>query len=82
MLTGRLDADGTAVFVITAATLTPVVLRYPSLPSTETLLADAAAAPGYYTDPLGPADWRRHVAGVLLVEVLDELRGDTDGGAS
>lgn len=82
VLTGRLNADGTAVFVITAATLTPVVLRYPSLPSTETLLADAAAAPGYYTDPLGPADWRRHVAGVLLVEVLDELRGDTDGGAS
>ena len=82
VLTGRLDADGTAVFVITAATLTPVVLRYPSLPSTETLLADAAAAPGYSTDPLGPAGWRRHVAGVLLVEVLDELRGDTDGGAS
>lgn len=82
VLTGRLDADGSAVFVITAATLTPVVLRYPSLPSAERLRADAHAAPGYYTDPLGPADWRQHVAGVLLVEVLEELGSPLTAGAA
>jgi CO/xanthine dehydrogenase FAD-binding subunit len=82
VLTGRLDADGSAVFVITAATLVPVVLRYPSLPPADRLRADADAAPGYYTDPLGPADWRRHIAGVLLVEVLEELRSPLKAGAA
>ncbi len=32
VLTGRVDEDGSAVFTITAATLTPNVLRYPALP--------------------------------------------------
>jgi xanthine dehydrogenase FAD-binding subunit len=34
---------------------------------------DVAAAPGYYTDPLGAADWRRGVAGVLAERIRAEL---------
>ncbi|WP_345801099.1 FAD binding domain-containing protein [Microbacterium sp. AZCO] len=73
VVTGRVDADGSAVFGITAATLVPVVLRYPGLPDTATLAADVAAAEGYYSDPLGPADWRRGVAGVLAERIRREL---------
>lgn len=73
VLTGRVDQDGQAVFTITAATLRPVILRYPELPDAATLLAAANNADGFYTDPLGPADWRRQVSGVLLEEIRQEL---------
>jgi xanthine dehydrogenase FAD-binding subunit len=75
VLTGRVDSDGGAVFAITAATLRPTVLRYPSVPDEATLRADATAADGYYTDPLGVADWRRQVTVVLLEEIRTELAG-------
>jgi len=75
VLTGRRDDDGSALFVITAATLTPVELRFAALPTAAELVAASDAAAGYYSDPLGTADWRRQVCGVLLVEVLDELGG-------
>ncbi|MFT3860650.1 FAD binding domain-containing protein [Micropruina sp.] len=75
VLTGRLDPDGSALFVITAATLRPVLLRYPELPDAATLRADVADAPDYYTDPLGAADWRRQVSQVLMDEVRVELAG-------
>ncbi|MFI1913209.1 FAD binding domain-containing protein [Nocardia sp. NPDC020380] len=73
VLTGRVDESGAAVFTITAATLRPVVLRYRSLPSAAELRADSRNADGYYTDPLGSADWRRAVSGVLLEEIRQEL---------
>ena len=73
VLTGRVDGDGQAVFTITAATLWPTVLRYPSLPDALTLRQAAETAEGYYTDPLGPADWRRAVSAVLLEEIRQEL---------
>ncbi|KRE20975.1 FAD binding domain-containing protein [Agromyces sp. Soil535] len=73
VLTGRVDEDGRSVFGITAATWRPTVLRYDELPDAATLLADAASADGYYTDPLGTADWRREVSGVLLEEIRQEL---------
>jgi xanthine dehydrogenase FAD-binding subunit len=75
VLTGRVDLDGRAVFTITAATLAPTVLRYPELPDADELRHDIDAAPGYYTDPLGPADWRRQVSAVLLEEIRRELAG-------
>lgn len=73
VLTGRVDAGGESVFVVTAATATPTVLRYPALPSADELRADVDAAPGYYTDPLGSADWRRQVSAVLLEEIRQEV---------
>jgi CO/xanthine dehydrogenase FAD-binding subunit len=73
VVTGRLDADGVTTVVVTAATLTPAVLRFASPPSLAEA-ADAARTPtDFYTDALGAADWRRHVAGVLAAEVVEEL---------
>jgi xanthine dehydrogenase FAD-binding subunit len=73
LLTGRLDTDGAATFVITAATVTPTVFRFASLPAADDLAAAVRAAPGYYTDAMGAADWRRQVSAVLLDEVRAEL---------
>jgi CO/xanthine dehydrogenase FAD-binding subunit len=73
VLTGRLDTSGAAVFTITAATLHPVVLRYDALPTSGRLRADAQDAEGYYTDPMGTADWRRAVSTVLIEEIRQEL---------
>ncbi|WP_062297939.1 FAD binding domain-containing protein [Demequina maris] len=73
VVTGRAHADGRTVIVVTAATLTPTVLRYAAPPDPATARDDARAAEGFYTDALGAADWRRHVAGVLAAEVAEEL---------
>ncbi|MFD1715363.1 FAD binding domain-containing protein [Amnibacterium flavum] len=73
VLTGRVDEDGSAVFAITAATLTPTVLRYDRLPREGALRSDVLTATGYYTDPLGTADWRRGVSAVLLEEIRQQL---------
>ena len=73
VVTGRVDEDGDAVFGITAATWRPTVLRYPHLPDRATLATDVEAAPGYYTDALGPADWRRGVSAVLAERIREEL---------
>lgn len=73
VLTGRVDEDGSAVFAITAATVRPAVLRFDGLPDAATLRAASDAAEGYYSDPLGAADWRRQVSGVLLEEIRAEL---------
>jgi xanthine dehydrogenase FAD-binding subunit len=73
VLLGRVDEDGSAVFVITAATLRPTVLRYRGLPDRVTLRSDVEHAPGYYTDPLGSTDWRKAVSIALLEEIREEL---------
>jgi len=73
VVTGRTDADGSAVFSVTAATLTPVVLRYDELPDAAALAAAVSAAEGYYSDPLGAADWRRGVSIVLAEQIRTEL---------
>jgi xanthine dehydrogenase FAD-binding subunit len=75
VLTGRVDADGGTTFTITAATLRPIVLRYPVLPDPGVLTRAADAVTDYFTDPFGAADWRRAVSGVLLEEVRQELAG-------
>ncbi|MCU1438166.1 MAG: putative molybdopterin dehydrogenase, FAD-binding subunit [Naasia sp.] len=76
VLTGRIDPDGSALLAVTAATRTPTLFRYPALPDGATLRADVLAASGWYTDPMGGADWRRGVSAVLLEEVRTELEGD------
>lgn len=75
VVTGRVDEDGAATFTVTAATLRPSVLRFPALPSAPALRAEIDVLDGYYTDPLGRADWRRAVSGVLALEIRDELAG-------
>ncbi|GAA1847852.1 FAD binding domain-containing protein [Pseudonocardia ailaonensis] len=73
VLTGRVDEDGSAVFTVTAATRRPIVLRYNGIPSGDRLRDDVDAVDCYYTDPLGSADWRRQVAGILVEEIRAEL---------
>ena len=73
VVTGRVDQDDSVVFSVTAATLTPRVLRYTALPDPETLAADITAAPDFYTDPLGSADWRRGVSIELAERIRQEL---------
>ncbi len=73
VVTGRVDSDGTSVFGITAATWAPTVLRFAVLPDRAALRAAVDAASGYYSDPLGSADWRRGVSGVLAERIRTEL---------
>ncbi|GAB88379.1 FAD binding domain-containing protein [Gordonia rhizosphera] len=75
VVTGRVDEDGSTVVGITAATLRPTMLRYPTLPDPATLRRDVTASDGYYTDPLGAADWRRGVSAVLAEQIRTELTG-------
>lgn len=73
VVTGRVDPDGRVVFTVTAATLTPTVLRFASMPDAAALSTAVADARGYYTDPLGSADWRRGVSIVLAGRIRAEL---------
>lgn len=73
VVTGRRDRDGRCVFTVTAATLTPRLLRFPALPSPEALAAAVDALDGWYTDALGSAEWRRAVTAVLAERARREL---------
>lgn len=73
VVTGRVDPDGVSVFGVTAATWRPTVLRFAALPDAATLAAAIEDSPGYYTDPLGSADWRRGVAAALAEDIRREL---------
>jgi CO/xanthine dehydrogenase FAD-binding subunit len=78
VVTGRADAAGEAVFGITAATWAPTVLRFPSLPDAAALARAVGDAPGYYTDPLGSADWRRGVARVFAERIRTALAAEAE----
>jgi CO/xanthine dehydrogenase FAD-binding subunit len=76
VVTGRLDDDGRTTFGITAATATPTVLRFDGVPDAATLAASVGGAHGYYTDPLGEADWRRGVSAELAERIRQALEED------
>lgn len=69
VVTARVDPDGAAVFVVTAAVRRPRVLRFARVPGAGELRDAVASATDFYTDPLGSADWRRGVS-VVLAERL------------
>lgn len=73
VVTGRVGEDGASVFTVTAATLRPVVLRFPAMPSETALTTRILDAEGYYTDPLGTADWRRGTSAVLAQRIRRSL---------
>jgi len=77
VVTGRVDEDGASVFAVTAATLRPAVFRFDALPDASTLAAAVSDAHGYYTDPLGAADWRRGVSGVLAERIRADLERES-----
>ena len=66
VVTARVDEDGAATFVVTAATEVPTIRRFDGLPDAAGLAAAFADVPfgggGWYTDPLGEAHWRRGVS--------------------
>ena len=69
VVTARVDPQGPAVFVVTAAVRRPRVLRFARVPGAGELRDAVASATDFYTDPLGSADWRRGVS-VVLAERL------------
>jgi CO/xanthine dehydrogenase FAD-binding subunit len=81
LLIGRLDADGSLVLTVTAATKRPVQLRFGALPdgvalTTEALTAalDAAIPDGLYHDDIhGLPAWRKDMTYRLAEEVRAEL---------
>ncbi|MFT4233587.1 MAG: FAD binding domain-containing protein [Microbacterium sp.] len=65
VVSARRDEDGSTLFCLTASVERPVLLRWPEVPSRQALAEAVADADGYYTDPLGSADWRRGTTVVL-----------------
>jgi CO/xanthine dehydrogenase FAD-binding subunit len=81
-LIARLDADGTFVVTITAATPRPRQLRFASLPSAATLAAGIDdSVRDWYDDPHGAPDWRRAMSMRFAEECRVELGGSVDGGS-
>ncbi|WP_375430843.1 FAD binding domain-containing protein [uncultured Friedmanniella sp.] len=73
VLVGRLAPDGSFVLTVTAGTVRPVQLGYPTLPAAAELDADVAGIQEWFTDPHGAADWRRAVSRLLAEEIRTEL---------
>ncbi|BBZ27134.1 FAD-binding molybdopterin dehydrogenase [Mycolicibacterium madagascariense] len=71
---GRVDADGTFVLSITAATVRPYVFRLPAV-DVELVRAAHAGIPSdaWTQDAHGDPDWRRGVSLVLAEEICAEL---------
>lgn len=72
---GRRAPEGTCTLTVTAATVRPVVLRFPEVPTAVEARAavDGVAPMLWFDDPHGAPDWRAHVTGVLAAEVAGEL---------
>lgn len=66
-----------ALISVTAATRVPYVIATESMEPDEVAAHVDSAIPlqAYYSDPHGAADWRRHVTGVLIRDVVAELAG-------
>jgi len=82
VVTARVDPDGAAVFVVTAAVRRPRVLRFGRVPGAGELRDAVASATDFYTDPLGSADWRRGVSVVLAERLRAHLVRETAEGAA
>ncbi|WP_150953785.1 FAD binding domain-containing protein [Microbacterium testaceum] len=82
VVTARVDPDGSAVFVVTAAVRRPRVLRFAQVPGAGELRDAVASAPLFYTDPLGSADWRRGVSVVLAERLRARFARELQEGAA
>lgn len=82
VVTARVDPDGSAVFVVTAAVRRPRVLRFGRIPGAGELRDAVASATDFYTDPLGSADWRRGVSMVLAERVRRSFARELQEGAA
>jgi len=76
LVIGRRDAGGQVVVSVTASVPSPVVLRFPGLPSrAEARGRLAEAVPRYLDDVHGSRFWRAAMTRRLVGEVLAELAG-------
>ncbi|MFI8569177.1 FAD binding domain-containing protein [Rhodococcus sp. NPDC078407] len=76
LVIGRVDAGGDFVLTISASTVRPFVLRFPTLPTSAELddaLADAIGPEHWYDDPHGAPDWRRHISCTAAQQIREEL---------
>jgi CO/xanthine dehydrogenase FAD-binding subunit len=76
LLIGRRDADGDVTLTVTASTVRPIQLHFPTGPGAEELRAaiDAAIPPEvYHADVHGRPAWRRHLTYRLAEEIRQEL---------
>ena len=77
VIIGRVDLDGSFVLSVTASTVRPYVLRFPTLPTDAALgreLAMQIPDSAWYDDPHGAPDWRRHISESSAREIVEELR--------
>lgn len=72
LLIGRRDESGAFVLTITAATVRPVRLAFPSVPDAASLRA-ALPDDGYVDDVHGLPEWRRHLTRLFAEEIRREL---------
>ncbi|MBY6413819.1 FAD binding domain-containing protein [Rhodococcus sp. BP-252] len=73
---GRVDRDGQFVLSVTAATVRPHVVRFPTTPSPselEAALRQSIPDDSWYDDPHGAPDWRRHISILSALDILGEL---------
>jgi hypothetical protein len=73
LVIGRVDADGTFVVTVTAATDRPYRFAFPAVPRPGDLAAALATIPAWFDDPHGAPDWRQAVTGLLAQEIREEL---------
>lgn len=79
LLIGTREAAGAFVLTVTASTRRPFRLAFPALPTGPDLQAAISGAIGeedWHDDVHGRPDWRRHVTGVLAMEIRAELGGE------
>ncbi len=73
VLIGRTDGD-LVVLTVSASTSRPYTLRLPRGPVPDLVERIDAVVAGHWVDDVyGAAAWRRHITGVLAVEILQEL---------
>lgn len=74
LLIGTVEDDGRFALTVTAATLRPVVLRFPNLPSADELRQAVAAIPSdlYVDDVHGAPTWRRR----RVLDLADAIRAE------
>lgn len=77
LLIGSVDHDGVFALTVTASTVRPVQLSFPTIPSADELrdaillrIADGL----YHTDVHGKPLWRKHMTVRLAEEIRDELQ--------
>ncbi len=75
MVSGRLDADGSTVFVVTGGTFRPEVLRFAGVPTEEGLRARIDAIGSFFSDVHGAADWRHAMSARFAEHIRHDFQG-------